>query len=59
MTTSSRPIAPAIRPASSWLRPSCAVTLVVFVMLNVSGSAPYFSSWTSWLACVWPPMLLI
>ena len=59
MTTSSRPIAPAIRPASSWFRPSCAVTVVESTGLNESGSAPYFSSLTSWVACACPPMLVI
>ena len=35
------------------------MTVVVFFTWNDSGRAPYLSSLTSWLACVWPPMLVI
>src|SRR5579875_2730420 len=57
--TSARPSAAAIRPASSWFLPSWGETEVVLRRRNVSGSAPYFSSSASWVACCWPPMLLI
>ena len=35
------------------------MTVVASTGLNESGSAPYFSSLTSWVACACPPMLLI
>ena len=41
MTTSARPIRPAVMPADSWSPPSCGETVSTDEMSNETGSAPY------------------
>jgi len=49
----------AIRPASSWFRPTCAETEVTKRGLRSSGTEPYFSSFCSCVALAWVKLPVI
>ena len=57
--TSSRPMAPAIRPACNEVRPSVADTVCALEVSKDSGSEPNFSCWASYCADCWVKLPLI
>ena len=52
-------MAAAMRPASSWSRPTCADTEVTNRVFRSSGTEPNFSSFCSWVASAWVKLPVI